>query len=422
MTAAAGFEQGVGKLALEMWNDNVVHDALIDEKDGSVLMGLAMKNWRAYGNPIVEGITHGGDGGTSSTLADAQATYNSDGEEKWQLTLNDEHAVVQITNKLRLSMQGSKAAMVRGLEHITTKQFNRFRRNIALDLMRDHGGARGQIASGSASTTLTLVNPDDAIHFRKGDVIASDDTDGTGVAPADDGEYITISGVDPDAGTISKTGANWNASGNFVANDYLFLRGTIGAKPYGLPEWVPSSAPSSTAYFGIDRTQEPVMLGGLRFSSDAALDGTHANALRRCAAKLHRFGGTPDCVLVNYLDWHQIASEMGSPQVYLVNPTNAKNTIVSHIGYSAIALVTGKGKIDIIPSIDVPLNRAYMLTRKTIKVIGNREPGIDRFDGNRVLRMSSVAGHELRFEAYFQLVVTIPGHNATLNLTPTYTG
>lgn len=418
MTAAAGFDDGLGRLALEMWPDDEVHNALIED---NMFLGIIEKNWATYGNPLVQAITYGGDGGASSTLTDAQSTYLSGGEAKWQYGLYDEHAVFQITNKLRNSMRGSRASMVNGLEHLMDKQMRKFKRNIHLDLFRDHGGSRGRIASGGGTEVLQLETIDDAIHFNEGDVITSADNDGTGVSPSDDADYIRITGIDPEAGTLRKAaGSNWNASGNYADNDYLFVRGTIGAKPQGLPDWLPSSEPTSTLFNNVDRSLSPVKLAGLRFVASAATDGTMANALRRCAATLQRYGGRPTHVLLNPLNWDQVSSELGNPLTVTIYGTNAKGTKVGHIGYEVLRLQTGKGVIEIGSCVDVPLNRAYMIDKKTWAVHGNREPGLDRGDNNKVLRMASVAGIEGRFEAYFNLVCRLPGHNATLDLTPVY--
>lgn len=415
MAAAAGFTSGIGLLALEMWTDDVVHSALVEE---SVFYGMCEKDWACYGNPLVEGITYGGDGGTSSQFSVAQANFLSGGHAKWQYGLFDEHAVWQITNKLALSMRGNKGAMVDALTEISGKQFDKFMRNICLDFHRDQGGSRGVVAvGGSATAVLQLADIDDAIHFNIGDVIASDDTDGNGVGPADDGEYIRIIAVDPVAGTLTKDGAAWNAGGNFADGYFLFHEGTIGLKPQGIPSWIPRTDPTATLYNGINRTLQPVMLAGQRFVADAAKDGTMPRALQRQAAEIQRFGGKPDCCLLNPLDWTQCAAQMGNPETRIIHPKGRSGMPVAHIGYDVIMLNTGKGQVKLMSTVDQPQGRNDMLSMKTWKICGNREPGLDKMDSNEKLRLTNEAGTEGRFEAYFNPVCKLPGHNSTGNLT-----
>jgi len=411
---AATLQDALGNLALEMWVDNVVGDMLLEENP---LMGIIDKSWDEAGDPLVMGTTFGSDGGHSSTFANAQANFNSSGEVKWIMALVDEHSIFQITNKTMLSMKRKgRAAMVDGLEHITQKAFKRFKRNMQLSLFRESHGARGQIASGSGTPTITLVDPAEAVHFSIGDYItSSDNLTGT----ADDGEAIRVAGVDPIGGTLTRTGGNWNDGGNFAANDYLFFDGTKGLKLNGLPDWVPPTDPTATPFNGVDRTQDLVRLGGLRVVADAALDGTHEAAIQRAVALSRRFGSKITDIFLENLDWQQVARELGNPRVELINPRRANGSVVGHISYSSIVLMTPAGPVNLLNATDQRSAVCHGIQRDTWKMFGNREPGLDKHDGNSVLRLNAQAALEGRFEAYLQLGCREPGHNLTLDLTAT---
>lgn len=413
--AAATIDDALGNLALEMWSDSQVFESLIEE---DWFFGVVDKDFAAYGDPIVGAITHGGDGGTGSTLADAQATYNSSNDLKWQLGLYDEHAVFQITNKAKLTMQkAGGSAMADGLEHVMGKAMAKFKRNLAVDWWRNFGGSRGVIASGEGTATITLATPDDVIHFEVGDYIESDDTDGTTGGTAD-GEYIRIAGKDPIAGTLTKAGAAWNASGNFAAADNLFLRGTLGLKPQGIPDWIPSSDPGATLFNGVDRTANLPALSGIRLTASAAVDGTMASALRRACAATQRFGGRITDIALSPLNWDQVARELGNPTPVIVNATNMKGGVMAQIGYPVIILQTVKGAVNLHSTVQLNNGRAYGIDRKSWKIIGNRAPGLDKHDGKAMLRMPTTAALEGRFEAYINLMCRVPGNNFTIDLSP----
>lgn len=408
--SAATLNDAIANLVLEMWGGTKVANALFE---GDPFFGIVEKNFSAEGYPIAFPIMYGSDGGGSSTFSTAQTNYSNNGEERWQITLADEFQVFQISNKLKLTMaKGGKAAVVDGLAHVTSKAVDKLKRTLSLDWWRDETGVRGQISSGSASETLTLTSADDALFLEIGDVISSSNTS-TGTT--EDNQGIKITGVDPDAGTITKaTGSNWNASGNFAASDYLFVQGTKGIKPSGVPSWTPSSTPSSTAFFGIDRSVSPIALGGYRFTASAATDGTIMNALQRQASTGQRFHGAKytDCFLAP-LDWNQLAREMGSPIPVQVHPVSMDGKVMAHIGYDVLKLHTAMGFINVHSEFRLARGRNYMFDRKAWTIVGNRTPGLDQGDGNSVLRMSTSAALEGRLEAYLNLACKIPGHTST---------
>lgn len=408
--AQATLEDAIANLVLEAWGKNQLANALFE---GDPFYGIVEKDFEAEGYPIPFPIMYGGDGGNSSQFSYAQTNYSNNGEDRWQITLADEHQVAQISNKLKLTMsKGGKAAIVDGLEHVTGKATDKLKRTLSLDWWRDETGVRGVISSGSASETLVLATPDDAIFLEIGDVIASHNTS-TGTT--EDAEGIKIIGVDPVTGSITKAaGSNWNASGNFAAADFLYVQGTKGRKPSGIPSWVLSSAPTSTPFYGVNRALAPVALAGHRFTASAPTDGTLMNALQRQATEGQRYAGAKytDCFLAPG-DWNQLAREMGSPIPVQLHPVSMEGNVMAHIGYDVLKLHTAMGHINVHSEFRLRRGRNYMFDRKAWKIVGNRTPGLDTNDKNSVLRMGAAAALEIRFEAYLNLACKIPGHCST---------
>ena len=79
------------------------------------------------------------------------------------------------------------------------------------------------------------------------------------------GASITITGVDRDLGvltfasTAAITGLT-NADSIFANGDYTAANDKL--KCSGLLDWIPSTTPSATTFFGVDRSTDPTRLAG----------------------------------------------------------------------------------------------------------------------------------------------------------------
>lgn len=398
----------IGNLIKEMWTDQDVYEALIEDDS---FFGIIEKDWHAVGSPIKQAIEFSGDGPISSVFTDSQTYHNSSGEEDWQLSLYDVFGVFQISNKTIYSMR-DKGALVDALEHITTKKLKKMKRSMNLDLWRTSDGARGIVESGGGTANLVLTLMEDVLHFEQGDyIVSSDNITGT----TDDGDPIRIAGVVPRTRTLVRTGGNWNANGDFSDGDRVFIVGTKGRKIHGVPDWLPTSPPSSTLFNGVDRTQSQALYGVI-FEADTSVDGNMPNALRRMASTIQMFGGEPTDCYLSPLDWDQCSRQMGNPTPVVVNAIDPKGNKIAHIGYNVLVLQTAKGPVMLHSAVHLRRGTTYMLDRKTWKIIGNREPGLDAKDGNKILRMGSSAAQEGRFEAYWELACKCPGHNGVGDL------
>lgn len=239
-------------------------------------------------------------GGGSSDFATAMAaTNNASGFGVFTVTRKSHYRLAKMqTELLEATETGAEDAfedmideLDRGIE--AEANYLNFR------LFRNSGGASGQVTNSSMATTVaTLKDPSDAWAWVKGDVAKAATTDGT--SGALETGSLTVASVQRSAGTITFTG-NLSAGISTIAqNDYLFLAGDFGAAISGLADWVPDAAPTSTLFYGQDRSIEPEMLGGLRVDASSSGAPVH-EILIDIMAKADQFGASLDVIVMHPL-------------------------------------------------------------------------------------------------------------------------
>jgi hypothetical protein len=161
---------------------------------------------------------------------------------------------------------------------------------------RTRGGYIGRMTNASFATTIIAL--DDASGTwgaRKGDVLNLASTDGT--SGAIKSGSLTVASVQRRSGTITTTANISTGVASAAQNDYIFLAGDFGGAASGLADWCPDSAPSATAFYGVDRTADEDMLGGMR------VDATGGGAIHEAAIEgivaLDEIGAEPDVYFAN---------------------------------------------------------------------------------------------------------------------------
>ncbi len=357
-------------------------------------------------------IWFGGNQGVSATFTKAQSNKTGGLYESFKLTRVKKYGLTSIGTEALLASNKDAYAFLKAAVSEVDQTTRNVSNDLGMGLFRNLGGARGRIASGSASTVLTLLQKEDIVHFHKGMKIVSDDTDGS-AGGADDGEAIEISAVDLDAGTITKTGGNWNASGNFAANDYLFREGDYGLCMSGFDSWVPSSAPASTAFFGVDRTQDVVRLGGMRHDgSGSSLE----DAFQDAAAKLEREGGEPDLIVMHPKDFNDFRKSLNDRIIY----DDVKATGDVPLTFKAIVLPgVGKGgAIRVLKDRNCQKGTSWMLQLDTwvLASLGAAPRMLQAMGQGPVIWDYNADSIEVRIGSYLQLGCFAPGFNCRITL------
>lgn len=356
--------------------------------------------------------------GGSALFTTARSRKGGAAYEDFRVTRKKDYSVFAIDTETRRATANDAYALARAVEKETMGAWNTIRRSISICLFRNGGGARGRILSGGGTTALQLDNRADARFFEKNMWIDSDTTDGTSGAVAGFPLQIT-GGVDRTLGRLLRTAGNWNAGGGYGNGDYLFRDGDFGAVLSGLDAWLPATV-TATAFYGVDRTQDEVRLGGVRYTANAITDSTIPRALISASSELGLQGdGVPDLVVVNPLTWGKLQNQIETKVEYQRIPAQTEKGETAQIGYRTIVLMGANGPMRILADGDCPTTLAYMLQLDTwtLHTLGEGPGWIDE-DGNKMLRESDDDAIEGRLGFFGNLYTENPGANCRIDLTP----
>lgn len=120
--------------------------------------------------------------------------------------------------------------------------------------------ARVHATTAISTTVLTLANPEDA-NFFSVDMRVSAIDPATG-SYRDSGDFVTLTNVDPVAGTLTAD-ANWSNIASIALGDILVRWGTRNASLDGLAGWNPSTANLSASFLGVNQTINRATVAGM---------------------------------------------------------------------------------------------------------------------------------------------------------------
>lgn len=346
--------------------------------------------------------------GASASFANAQAHKLPSNYKKFSLTRVKDYSLASIETEAALASETNPGAFLQLATAEIDGAFETMKRRLGWALFGDGSGSMGSIAAAPAvaSTTVVTLNSVEniskiengqTVEFRSGATVRTfDGTTTHGVVVA----------VNRDTGAFTVNVA-YTGSGNIAANDTVNVVGDYNAKLSGLAAWIPSSAPSSSPFFGVDRTVDVTRLGGVRVNSvGKPIDEALIDAARRLA----REGiGNPDIVIMGFSRYASLEKLLGSKVRY-------NEVMIAGIAFRAIEISGPSGTIKVFADRDCPEDKAYMLEKDTWALYSLKEPVmlLDQ-DGNRMLRESTADAMEVRIGGYFQLGCTAPGANACLN-------
>lgn len=346
--------------------------------------------------------------GASSVFSNAQAQKQPSNYKKFSLTRVRGYSLASIETEAMLASKSNPGAFLQLATAEIDGAIHTMKRRMGWSIYGDGSGALGAIASVSSANpeVITLQNVEDIVKFEVGQTLQARDGATTRVFATATASAV-ITKVDRDAGTIT-LGAVDN-SGNtdtIVAGDTLNVVGDYNAMLSGLAAWIPSTAPSATPFFGVDRTIDSTRLGGVRVSSTGKpIDEALIDAARR----LGREGlGKPSDVFCGFSKYAALEKTLGAKIRY-------KDTEVAGISFRAIEVSGPSGTLAVYPDRDCPENKMYMLDTSSFGLYSLGEPVrlLDQ-DGNKMLRESTADALEVRVGGYFQMATVCPGANAVL--------
>ena len=366
------------------------------------------------GDNKVIALQYGNPQGRAVDFATGLANISTSVYKKFTVTRKKDYAFGRVDGEAVDAAGTDAGALLNALKKEIDNAFYTAGRSIAAGMFRNGGGARGQISSTSntATATITLANPNDIVNFEVDMVLNTSTTDGT--SGSKKAGTVTVLSVDRDAGTITATG-NWTAGiGTAAASDYIFQNGdfeAVNSMFSGIAAWVPVSAPSATAFYGVDRSVDPTRLGGLRYTANAG--GAIEETLIKCSARLAREGAMPDMAVLNPIDLGNLVVALGNKVVY----DRVKSSDNPDIGFKSVSLMGAKGPIDVVSDLNCPSGGGWMLTKKTwcFETLKGA-PRILNLDGNDMRASASADSYIFRIGYYGNLTCDAPGWNAYFQL------
>lgn len=381
-------------------------------KDNPLLALLPkMKNFGGKNLPIP--IIYGNPQNRSATFSTAQGGSSTTKVTDFVLTRVNDYSIATIDNETLEASKGNANAFMEASTTEIDGALHSLTRSLAISLYRDSSGYVGQVSAepstNSGDFAVTLKDTEDITNFEVGMVVRIHSAKSGGSARTSDGsdDEWTVEGVDRNDGILTLTG-NYDASGDIAADDYIFIDGDRGSKISGLEDWVPSTDPTSTTFFGVDRSVDPSRLGGIRYDGSAM---PIEEALISAAARGAREGAAPKHCFLSYDKYAELEKALGSKVQYVDLKANAE------VGFRGIQVNGPRGPISVIPDQNCPGGVAYMLDLSVWKLYSLGEcPRIIDTDGNKVLRQASSDGIEVRAVYRAQLGCKAPGYNVRVAL------
>lgn len=404
-------------LLKQHYTDARVEDMSIRENPLYAMLKKYEKfNGRNLPIPVIWGNPQGVSATFSQSQTGAAASYTR--SDTFNLTRVKLYSTVQIDNEQILASEGNEGAFVLAKVAEIDGAINAYSRVLSTALYRKGWGAVGRVSSiSSATVTLgesaSVTTPSDASNFEVGMQIVASSSEDAAVL-RDSGDFLTVIGVDYDAGTVTFDAAVSNIA-SIAAGDYLFIRGNRqdSATPTrlmvaGLEDWFPSSAPGATAFFGVARNTNVQRLSGVRYDGSAL---PIEEALMTGSQRLIKSGGNPNFCFVNHENFDRLEKSLMARVRYV------DVEVKPGIGFRGIKIHGSKGDISVIPDVNCPAKRAFMLTMDSLKLysLGKACRPLDT-DGLTMLRQASTDGVEVRYGGYLNLGCNAPSKNANIQL------
>lgn len=372
------------------------------------LMALMPKATDFYGDFKKVPLKYAPNAGRSSTFTTAQSNSSNVKNIAFLVDREKDYAIAKVENELILASKNNSGAFISALQQEIQSAQQNIANSAAQALYGTGSGSIGRISSTSnvGTATITLANPDDVVFFEVGYKLQLSTADGGGSVKAG---TIEVAAVNRVTGQITATG-NWTAGvATAAANDYIFIEGDYDNKMKGLGAWLPSSAPSATPFFSVDRSVDPTRLGGWRgdLSSlpieEALIEGGYL---------IGRDGGKVDHVFMSFERYSDLIKSLGS-KVQFVDVL-AKD---AQIGFQGVKVNVGKSIATVIPDRNCPADRMFMLQLDSWKLASlEGMPMILDMDGLKTLRVSNADALELRVGYYANVICEAPGFNGNFQI------
>lgn len=350
--------------------------------------------------------------GRSATFSSAQGNQTAATVESFALTRVANYSIAQIDNQTMLASKTDKMAFINGATVVIDGAIRALTNSLATQIFRDGSGAIGVVSASSTLGNIVLTNASDVVNFEVNMTLEARDPS-TGTLRTGGPAYVVA--VNRTTGLVQVSGSMGGAVGvglgSWLAttSDTLNVQGDYNLGIKGLAAWVPTTSPTSAAFFGVDRSTDPTRLGGVRFNGSSQ---SIEEAVIDASLLVAREGGTPDVCIMNFASYAALEKSLGAKAQYISFDGPAK------LYYPGILINGAAGQIKVFPDRSCPAKTAYLLQMDTWKLYSlGPAPHIAKYaDGLEMLRVYNSDAAELRVVSYANLGCNAPGFNAVVQL------
>lgn len=369
-------------------------------------LSLVGRDENFFGSSMFLPLKYSNGNKRSSTFSNAQGNSGPSSNVGFTLTRARDYAIAYIDNESMEASEKDEGAFVDIFKHEVDAAMKASVISEAQSFAGDGTGIIGQISSGSdvGSATITLADIGQIVNFEVGNVLVATATVGGSAKTGS----VTITALNRKTGTIT-LGADWDAGiATVAAGDYLAIEGDLNLKPKGFSAWVPESDPSSSAFFGVDRTPDLLRLSGVRDDYSAK---PIEEALVLAGTDMNLQGAMIDYNFISYSKHAELENALGSKVQYVdvMSPIG--------IGFRGIKLFTGKRPVTVLADLTVKSDRLWAMQSDTWKLRSLKKSiRMLKQDGLESLRVSNADSQEVRIGGYKQFSCEAPGYNGNFKI------
>lgn len=369
-------------------------------------LSILARDENFYGSSMFLPLKYGNGNKRSSTFTNAQGNSGPSSNVGFTVTRARDYAVAYIDHESMEASEKDEGAFVDIFKHEVDSAMKSSVISEAQSLAGDGTGIIGQISASSTvgSPTITLADITQIVNFEVGNVLVVTASVGGSARTGS----VTITAINRKTGTLTASG-NWSAGISAVAaGDYIAIEGDLNLKPKGFSAWIPESDPSSTAFFGVDRTPDLLRLSGVR---DDYSSKPIEEALVSAGKDMNLNGAMVDYGFISYDKHAELENALGSKVQYVdvMSPIG--------IGFRGIKLMTGKRPVTVLADLTVKNDRLWMVQSGTWKLRSLKKSiRMLKQDGLDSLRVSNADASEVRIGGYKQFTCEAPGYNGNFKI------
>lgn len=352
--------------------------------------------------------------GLSASLTHALGNVSSAVGTAWQLTVQQGYAGITIDAITMLKSKNNEGAFFRAREKEFENMLDALGQRFEQMLWGDGTGTIGLVSAVSTTATntntvVTLTDANDVVNFHKGMQLVSYADSSGALGAITTTLSATVLGVDEANAqiTIGPMGVAW------AATDHIVREGDNNGFLKGIPAWIPSSAPSATTFFGVDRSNFPERLGGHRQTWLGSIEET----VKRLDAKIRKINQKPKTLWLSFNNFNRLDLELGARGI---RTEDGKGGV---FGRPSLMMATPGGTVSVRCSPYVPDSGGWLLDMDTFTLchLGGL-PHLVQDDGLSAVRIgggvaaNALDGIEIRLRYFCQLLCTNPYANGYIGI------